>query len=721
MVQPNYRYRATGENPDERRAVEEGFAKSVLFGFTVAAETDGRVLVDTTDFLIRDSHDVIGRLRQREGSSYRIDATRSAVYVRDTRVFPGNTEMDVTLTYTSDQASARAGTVAPTAASVTLRQHHSFVELPDGNYEPREFDPRAGASANSYMDYSAPLGEPIIKRFARRHRLQKQDPAAQVSEPVEPIVYYLDRGVPEPVRTALLDGARWWNQAFEAAGYRDAFRVELLPQGADKMDIRYNVINWVHRSTRGWSSGASVTDPRTGEIIRGQVTLGSQRVRQDYLIAEGLLAPYEDGTERPEELAEMALARIRQLSAHEVGHTLGFGHNYYASPLGRVSVLDYPHPLSTLRDGTIDLSDAYDVGIGEWDKVSIAWAYEDFPEGTDEEVTLEAILADARAQGLVYMSNQDLQVSPLVHQWANGRDVAGELDRMMRVRRVALDRFGEKVIPNGMPLATMEEALVPLYLHHRYQIVAAATGLGGLNYSYAIRGDGQVPLERVSGEEQRRILESLLSTLQPAELVLPDAVLDTLPPRPSGYGRHRELFPRYTGMMFDVITPAVTLAEVVVGNLLEPERAARLIEQHALDQALPGLDEVAVELIDAVFRTDLGVPYEEEIRRAVERVVTDGLMELAESAGMPQVRAIATYRLDQLRRRLATDADRSTPEDQAHYALLASDIGRFLERPAVPFGRPSTPAPPPGEPIGDPALDWLGGASMWCSEWLYYG
>ena len=334
MIQPNYRYRATSDSADERRAVEEGFAKSVLFGFEVAAETDGRVLVDTTGFLIRDAHNIIGRLRQREQATYKLNASRSAVHLPNTKAFPKNTEMDVLVTYTSDQPSNRVGTVTPTSSAVTLRQHHSLVELPRPGFEPRPADPRSGVGALIYEDYSTPLGEPMTKRFARRHRLKKKDPTADVSEPVEPIVYYLDRGVPEPVRSALLDGAGWWNQAFEAAGYKDAFQVEIMPEGTDKMDVRYNVINWVHRSTRGWSSGGSVTDPRTGEIIRGQVTLGSLRVRQDYLIAEGLLSPYENGTETPPELAELALARIRQLSAHEVGHTLGFGHNYYASPLG---------------------------------------------------------------------------------------------------------------------------------------------------------------------------------------------------------------------------------------------------------------------------------------------------------------------------------------------------------------------------------------------------
>ncbi len=718
MIQPNYRYRATSESADERRAVEEGFAKSVLFGFEVAAETDGRVLVDTTGFLIRDAHNVIGRLRQREQATYKLDVSRSAVHLANTKGFPNNTEMDVLLTYTSDQPSNRVGTVTPTSSAVTLRQHHSLVELPGPGFEPRPADPRSGVGAFTYQDYSTPLGEPMTKRFARRHRLKKKDPTAEVSEPVEPIVYYLDRGVPEPVRSALLDGARWWNQAFEAAGYKDAFQVEVMPEGADKMDVRYNVINWVHRSTRGWSSGGSVTDPRTGEIIRGHVTLGSLRVRQDYLIAEGLLSPYENGTETPPELAELALARIRQLSAHEVGHTLGFGHNYYASPLGRVSVLDYPHPLITQQsDGSLDLSEAYDVGIGEWDQVFVEWAYEDFPEGTDKNAALDQILADARARGMVYMSNQDLQVNPLVHQWANGRDAALELERMMELRRAALNRFDERSIKLGMPLATMEEALVPLYLHHRYQIEAAASGLGGIYYSYALRGDGQTPMERIPGGEQRKILAALMETLHPAELALPDSVLNHLPPRPSGYGAHREMFPRQTGRMFDTVSPAVTLSRIAVSNILNSQRAARLVQQHALDSNLPGLDEVISELLAGTFGVQPASEYEAEIGRAVERVVIDELAALASRAGMPQVRAVANYRLKEISQRLVSDAGRANTSDRAHYDLLATDIERFLSRPAAAFSQPAAVTAPPGAPIGDPGMDWLDAMAPWCSEW----
>ena len=426
-------------------------------------------------------------------------------------------------------------------------------------------------------------------RFTRRHRLQKKDPAAAISEPVKPIVYYLDPGAPEPIRSALLDGARWWNQAFEAAGYRDAFRVELLPEGVSPLDIRYNVINWVHRSTRGWSTGGSVSDPRTGEIIKGVVTLGSLRIRQDYMIAEGLLSPYKEGTETPKELLEWGLARIRQLSAHEVGHTLGIGHNYYDSTAGRISVMDYPHPLVTMKaDGTFDYSKVYDVGIGAWDKVAITFGYADFPAGTDEPKALASILDEGFKKDLWYLSNQDMDAHPRVDQWSNGTDSAAELKRMMEIRKVALSRFGEQAIKRNAPMATIEEVLVPLYLHHRYQVEAAASTVGGIYFTYSMRGDGREPVKFAPAAEQKAALDALMATLQPSFLALPRDLLTKIPPRPSGYGNSRELFPRYTGQMFDTITPAVVAADLTLGYLLDDARAARMVEQHALDATLPG-------------------------------------------------------------------------------------------------------------------------------------
>ena len=708
MVQPNYGYRATTSNPDEHRAVEDAFATSVLFGFTVAARTDDRFLVDATPFLLRDVHGVSDRLP----GTYRLDGQRSAVYLPRTSSFPRNTEMEATLTFARDRRGEGPGfgrgaveAVTPSADAVTVRQRQSLVALPDDGYTPRPYDPRAGYGAVSFVDYAAPLGEPMTRRYLRRHRLEKRDPSAAVSEVVEPIVYYLDRGTPEPVRSALLDGARWWNQAFEAAGYRDAFRVELMPAGADPLDVRYNVIQWVHRSTRGWSYGSSVTDPRTGEIIKGHVTLGSLRVRQDYLIAEGLLSPYIAGDEEPPELAALALARIRQLSAHEVGHTLGLGHNYYASSQGRISVMDYPHPLVTLGpDAQIDLSDAYDVGIGAWDAVAIAYGYQDYPAEADTTGALQSLLDEAWEADLRYLTNQDTAAHPRVHIWANGTDPARELERMLQVRRVALDRFGESAIPAGRPLATLEEALVPLYLHHRYQIDAAAAALGGVDYAYAVRGDGRVPVTPVPGDQQRAALAALLRTVDPAELTLPESVLQQIPPRPPGHGPHRELFPRRTGPVFDALTPAIVAADLTVSQILTPTRAARLVGQALLDETLPDLAEVLEALIDGVFDAPLDTAYERAVRRAVQRVVVERLMGLADRAPMAEVRAHA---MDSLRRIRTLDSRRSA--ETSYNRLLRRDIERFLERPGSPVTGPALPAPaaPPGSPIGDPALRWL--------------
>jgi hypothetical protein len=724
MVQPNYQYRALTTNAAEARTVRDAFARSVLWGFPIAAATGARVLVDFTEYLVRDGNDMAGRLTP---GTYRFDATRSSLYPPMIQGFPKNTEMEAELTFVRQAGGAGAGggrgggrgggaffegvaSVAASAEAASIRVHHSIVELPDGNYEPRAFDPRSGFSGLAYDNYAALPGQPMTLRFLRRHRLQKKDPAAAVSEPVKPIVYYLDPGAPEPIRSALLDGARWWNQAFEAAGYRDAFRVELLPEGVSPLDIRYNVINWVHRSTRGWSTGASVTDPRTGEIIKGVVTLGSLRVRQDYMIAEGLLGPYKDGTETPQELTEWGLARIRQLSAHEVGHTLGIGHNYYSSDAGRISVMDYPHPLVTMNaDGSLDYSKVYDTGIGAWDKVAITYGYADFPPGTDEAKALTAILEDGHKRDLWYLSNQDLEAHPRVDQWSNGTDAAAELKRMMEIRRASLAKFGEQAIKKDQPMATLEEVLVPLYLHHRYQVEAAASTIGGIYFTYAMRGDGRAPVRFAPAAEQRAALDAVLATLKPSALALPRELLTKIPPRPSGYGNTRELFPRYTGQMFDAISPAVVAANMTIGYILDDARAARLVEQRALDPSLPRLESVIDQLLTATFGAVAADPYEAEIARAVQRVVIEQLMNLANNADMPQVRAIAAHKLKQRQ-------DRLTVSPTAHAALLAADIKRFLDRPLAPATRLDIPGPPPGAPIGDPGMDWLARLAPYC-EW----
>ena len=734
MVQPNYSYRSSSSNPAEVRSIRDAFARSVLWGFTVLAETDGSVLVDLTDYLVRDATNMAPSLTP---GSYRLDNSRSVISMPMTLNFPKNTEMEVELTFISQPGAAggRAGgaffegvgSVAATDEAASMRVHHSLIELPDNNYTPRRYDPRSGYSGFTYADYSAPLGQSLTQRFIRKHRLEKRDPRAAVSEAVKPIIYYLDPGTPEPVRGALLEGARWWNQAFEAAGYRNAFQVELLPEGVSPLDIRYNVINWVHRSTRGWSYGASVSDPRTGEIIKGVVTLGSLRVRQDWMIAEGLLQPYRNGDEATPEIQRFALQRMKQLSAHEVGHTLGLGHNYYSSGAesGRISVMDYPHPLVTLRaDGSFDFSQAYTNGIGEWDKVAITYGYQDFPDGTNETVALTQILDRAWAQDVRYLTNQDLGAHPRVDQWSNGTNAATELSRMLDVRRAALNRFGDNAIKRGTPMALLEETLVPLYMHHRFQVDAALNAIGGSDYIYAIRGDGRAPASPVPAATQRAHLSSLLRVLRPSELTLPANLLSRIPPRPPGYGRTRELFPRNTGPVFDALTPATVAADQVVSGLLAPDRAARLIEQRLRDPSLPGFGEVIDSLVAAAFRGVPGSAYEAAVQRVVQRAVIDELIDVAGGAPMPEVRALATAKLrialNSLTGNLSSGMQPEAELAMAHTILLGDDVRRFLERPVLSVSpRLPVPAAPPGAPIGEPAPGWLWRYEQLCFEMVW--
>ena len=477
LVQPNYNFRAITNDAAERRAVEQSFAQSTIWGFTVEAETGNRSLVDATDFLLRDAMRVSNRLRSNQQGSYSIDKSRSVMYLPRTKNFPQNSEFETTITLVNNDGTTGnyVNSVTPSSEAITLRMHHSFVQLPDNDYEPRVFDPRSSFIPISYYDYSSPIAKKKKKMYIMRHRLKKKNPAAAISEPIKPIIYYVDNGTPEPIRSALIEGGSWWNQAFEAAGYTNAFQVKLLPEDADPMDVRYNVINWVHRSTRGWSYGASVADPRTGEIIKGHVSLGSLRVRQDYLIAAGLLAPYKTGVPADDKMLKMALERLRQLSAHEIGHTIGLMHNYAASVSNRASVMDYPHPLARVNAaGKIDLTNAYDQKIGDWDKVSIAFGYSDFTKGTNESAALNKILTDAAAKGLQFISDQDARrpggLHPQAHLWDNGNDAVTELKEVMKVRNVALLNFSEKNIRPGMPMAMLEDVLIPVYFAHRYQV-----------------------------------------------------------------------------------------------------------------------------------------------------------------------------------------------------------------------------------------------------------
>src|SRR5215213_5928147 len=719
LVAPNYGFRATTNNPDERLAVRDAFAESTLWGFEVAAEEGSRVLVDATNFYLRDVHQVTSTLQRGQQGTYKLEPSRSAFYLPNTKNFPQNTEVETTLTFVGEGPGQYVRQVVPVPEAITVRERHSFVQLPSAGFKPRVFDPRSGYFGIEYMDFATPIEEPITKRYIARHRLQKKDPGARVSEAVEPIVYYVDRGAPEPVRSALLEGARWWNQAFEALGYKDAFRVEVMPADVDPMDVRYNVIQWVHRSTRGWSYGSSLVDPRTGEIIQGRVSLGSLRDRQDFLIAEGLLAPYDKTTTASPKLLEMVLARLRQLSAHEVGHTLGLQHNYAASPVGRASVMDYPAPRAKLGpDGVPDLSDAYAKDIGEWDKVAIAYGYQDFAPGTDERTSLDRTLNAAFARGLMYLTDQDARspgsASSVAHLWDNGTNAIDELGNVMKVRAAALRRFGENNIREGAPIATIEDVLVPIYMYHRYQVEAATKLIGGQDYTFRLKGKGDRNPQIVAPEEQRRALAAVLDTLKPEALAVPESLLRLIPPRPPGYQRTREDFRIRTTPVFDALAPAEAVADHVSGFLLNQERAARLVQFHARDPRNPGLGEVIDRILSATWKAPVASGYAGEIQHTVNLVILSDLMALAAAErASNQVRAIASWKLDQLKTWLTAQTRLAADENRRAFLFYSIEqIKRFQDDPKKANITPAQ-QPPDGQPIGmDPRNMDLDGSKL---------
>ncbi|WP_420153783.1 zinc-dependent metalloprotease [Siphonobacter sp.] len=713
MVEQNYGYRATSGDKMEMRAVEQSFAQSVLWGFDVMAEEGKSVLVDATNFYLRDGYEAASAIARAKQGVFRLDPSRCAFYLPYTKNFPENTEVEVTLTLTGEQAGPYLREVVPTPNAITIREHYSFIKLPDAGYQPREFDPRAGINSIEFFDYSSPFSTPIAKRYIRRHRLQKKNPNAAVSEPIKPIVYYMDPGAPEPIRSALMDGISWWNQAYEAAGFKNAFQVKVLPDTADPMDIRYNLVQWVHRSTRGWSYGFSVADPRTGEIIKGKVTLGSLRVRQDYLIANGLVGEYE-GDKPSKEAEEMALARLRQLGAHETGHTLGLPHNYASNQNDRASVMDYPHPLVRIMgQNKLSLSDAYTKQIGDWDKIAINYAYREFKNKEEEKKGLKKIIDDYIDKGFLFLSDQDGRpegsAHPITHLWDNGKNSVEELNRVMQVRRIALSNFSEKKIPVGAPMATLEEALVPLYLFHRYQVEAASKVVGGVFYTYAVRGDKQKVMEYVSGAEQRQALDALMATLKPEELVLPNNIIKLIPPRPYGFNEnHREVFKDRTGLTFDPLAPAEAAAGMTLRFVLQHERAARLIGNHSIDNSLPDFSEVVDKVVETTWKSAPQAGYAGEVQRVVNGAVLDQLIQLAANKDAAnQVRAVATLKLQELKAWLGKTTTNDVNQ-KAQYQFALAQIQQFESSPET-----VVITPPSKEPDGAP----IGSFDAYSCEW----
>ena len=707
LRQLNTYYRANTSNMLEKQAVDEAFASSIIWGFKVSnhSQDNSKILIDYTPFLLSDIHNLSAQLKRTKQGDYKIDASRSGVYKKRSKAFPNNTELEATVTFKGSKAGTHLRSVTPDASAVTVNLHHSLIKLPDDGYQTRQFHPYSGFWQHAYADYASAIDEPLIKRNIPRHRLQKKNPEAKISEAVEPIVYYLDAGVPEPVKSALLDGARWWDQAFSAIGYKNAFQVKMLPSDADPMDVRYNVIQWVHRATRGWSYGASVIDPRTGEIIKGHVTLGSLRVRQDYLIALGLTSPFKTTETDTSAMKAMALARIRQLSAHEVGHTLGIAHNFAASVNDRASVMDYPHPLITIENDEISLENAYATDIGIWDKYVVAYGYSDVNKAQEAQY-LSELVNSAQQQGLAYVSDPDARPKSGAHAtghlWDNGKDAAAELTRVLKVRKLALANFGLNSIPVGTPMSELEQVLVPIYNFHRFQVEATAKLIAGVDYGYQLRSEQFTNQQKVvSGTSQNAALNALLQTLSVETLMVPAEVTALIPAKAYGYSRNRESFTSNTGLTFDPISAAEASAKHTLSLLLNAERLARLQQQSMLDSDIPSVGQLLTKLVGATLQSAPKKSTALLIQQRVNQQLVEHLLALWHSENLvTEVKAEVYLTLMDLSQWLMNK--RSTKKykgSRAQFALLAKQINYSLshDKTATPVSKITLP---PGSPIG---------------------
>jgi len=700
LVEPNQQYRAITENKAEKQSVKEAFAESVLFGFEIKETVDTGYIIDLTPFLMQDIHGVSDKLKEGKYGTYTLDTSKSALSMERTRAFPENVEFEALLTFTGSPANRTINSVVPDAKNITVTQHHSFIKLPNDSYQKRPFDPRSGAISISYQDYASPVYEPITKRYAIRHRLEKKFPDSLMSEAKEPIIYYLDPGTPEPVRSALLEGASWWNQAYEAIGYKDAFQVKMLPEEADPLDVRYNVIQWVHRSTRGWSYGASVVDPRTGEIIKGHVSLGSLRIRQDFMIAQALLnKPFAHSNENIEPMMELALSRIKQLSAHEVGHTLGFAHNFAASSSDRASVMDYPHPQFTMKDGKISAEDAYATGIGDWDKVTVKYSYASVPAGQDELDFLNQVLDNAHKDGLLFITDSDARspggANAFAHLWDNGTHAVKELEDVLKIRKQAIQNFSVDYIRTGEPYSVLEDVFVPLYFFHRYQTEAAFKLIGGVEYEYAVKGADNLNIQILDSELQKEALTSIIKTLKAEEIAIPRDKLSLFPPRAFGYNRDRESFKSNTDITFDALGAPATASSMTMDLLFHPARAERLIQHHAVNPVNPGLQFILRQTIEHTIKSSYKDEYLDIVQQTINFVVFDHLLQLAvHKKSTNQVKAIANAEIDALQKWLQKNSSTTNNE-------ILRKIKEFRDHPDRFEPVINTPKIPDGSPIGN--------------------
>ena len=702
LIQPNLRYVSNSSNYLENKAVEEAFARSVLFGFDIIEKSNDSYKIDITSFLISDAHGVSQRLKYSNSGSYTLNKSMSAIDLDRTKAFPKNIEFDVLLTFTGNPSGNLVRSVTPTASNLTVNQHHSFVQLPDNNYKKRKFDPRSGSNPFIVYDYSTPIDEKLEQRFIVRHRLNKKYPKQEISEPLDPIVYYIDNGTPEPVKTALIEGGNWWNQAFESAGYKDAFRIEVLPEDADPMDVRYNLIQWIHRSTRGWSYGASIVDPRTGEIIKGQVSLGSLRVRQDYMILSGLIDNPND-IENKALIKETSLDRIRQLSAHEIGHTLGFAHNYISSANNRSSVMDYPHPKIDIIDGDINIDNAYSKNIGDWDKVTVRYAYTDFQENENEDIKLNQIIEEAVNKGLYFLSDSDSRpvgsANPFSHLWDNGEFPYKELNKLLEVRDLALKNIDLENLIDGEPYDRIEDILVPIYMLHRYQIESTAKAIGGVDYLYFVKNLNNDKVKFVNSKLQKESLESLLNVLNPKNLVLPNNLIDILSPRSFRNPRTRENFESNTGVTFDYINASSSVINHTLTFLINPERINRIYQQNMFGENILKLEDYLTIISNSIFSNKKMSLYESSINNNTSSLFLDHLfLAFNNSKTNDLSKSLILSSIVNTKEKLSSDLNN-------YNAFLVNKINGFLDNPDKYKPIEKTKIPD-GSPIGNFSCDY---------------